>query len=331
MRPHLLIVIFATLCIQSGNSLDAKTSILKYFGSITWQANSGEKAIKCRATDADPMGEFEWRLGDKSLRIQGEPEEIGENEYEHILNYQPKIEDDGKVLVCRYKQMDDFGEIIHEADSDELKFIIELSKFPQSPFQAGQHRVGQPVEFSFEFELYPDPNPNDVLWVVQGTNQDDIQKFKPGESDKSKKYKAGELKSLGPHKYSTSFSIASVDQGDDEKEHYLLVKGSDAKRTEHRTDVEFVLTSVKEPMPTEPAEESTEKGEPVEEGQKPAQMNIGIIIILVLVILIIVICIGYCIYKRYNKKPEPRDQPPQDVRKDGYQPTATSEPTDHAV
>jgi hypothetical protein len=57
------------------------------------------------------------------------------------------------------------------------------------------------------------------------------------------------------------------------------------------------------------------------------QLNVGIIIIMVLVILIILICIGYCIYKKYGRKPEPRDPQPQDSKdgKGDYRPAPTAE------
>ena len=75
--------------------------------------------------------------------------------------------------------MDEFGDVIHTADSDALKINIESSKFPKSPFQAGSYLPGQPVEFVIEFEQFPDPAPENVVWVVKG-NDDQEQEFTPG-------------------------------------------------------------------------------------------------------------------------------------------------------
>lgn len=50
----------------------------------------------------------------------------------------------------------------------------------------------------------------------------------------SNKYKAGDLKSLGDHKFSTSFTIMSADEDESDKDHYLLVKASDEKRSEQK-------------------------------------------------------------------------------------------------
>jgi hypothetical protein len=75
--------------------------------------------------------------------------------------------------------LDGLGNIIHEAISDELKINIESSKFPKSPFQAGSYLPGQPVEFSIEFELFPDPEPENVIWVVKD-DDDKEQEFTPG-------------------------------------------------------------------------------------------------------------------------------------------------------
>jgi Na+-transporting methylmalonyl-CoA/oxaloacetate decarboxylase gamma subunit len=53
---------------------------------------------------------------------------------------------------------------------------------------------------------------------------------------------------------------------------------------------------------------------------------------MVLVILIILICIGYCIYKKYGRKPEPRDpqRPDPKAGKGEYQPAATADPENPA-
>jgi hypothetical protein len=79
-----------------------------------------------------------------------------------------------------YKTLDAFGDVIHTAESDALKINIESSKFPKSPFQAGSYLPGQPVEFVIEFEQFPDPDPENVVWVVKG-NDDKEQEFTPGQ------------------------------------------------------------------------------------------------------------------------------------------------------
>jgi hypothetical protein len=78
-----------------------------------------------------------------------------------------------------YKYLDDFGELLHSTDSDAVKINIESSKFPQSPFQAGSYLPGQPVEFVIEFEQFPDPASENVVWVVKG-NDNQEQEFIPG-------------------------------------------------------------------------------------------------------------------------------------------------------
>ena len=39
--------------------------------------------------------------------------------------------------------------------------------------------------------------------------------------------------------------------------------------------------------------------------------NVGLYIIIALVVLVILACIGYCVYKQLNKKPEPRTNDPE--------------------
>ena len=75
--------------------------------------------------------------------------------------------------------MDEFGDVLHTAESSPLNVLIEFNKFPESPFKAGIYKPGQPVEFVIEFEKYPDPKPENVVWVVKG-NDDKTQEFKPG-------------------------------------------------------------------------------------------------------------------------------------------------------
>jgi hypothetical protein len=53
-----------------------------------------------------------------------------------------------------------------------------------------------------------------------------------GQKDKTGKYQAGKLKSLGDHKFSTSFTINSADEDEVNKDHYLRIKGSDAKKSD---------------------------------------------------------------------------------------------------
>jgi flagellar basal body-associated protein FliL len=61
-------------------------------------------------------------------------------------------------------------------------------------------------------------------------------------------------------------------------------------------------------------------------------MSVGIIIILVLVVLIILICVGYCVYKKFCQKPEPRDQTRQDSKtgKGEYHPAPANDPENPA-
>ena len=53
-------------------------------------------------------------------------------------------------------------------------------------------------------------------------------------TDDDGKYEASKLNSLGNHKFSTTFTILSVDLEEVNKDHFLLVKGTDKKKTEYR-------------------------------------------------------------------------------------------------
>ena len=82
-------------------------------------------------------------------------------------------------LIFSFTTVDDFGEELHTTEPDSLTFKIETNKFPTSPVQAGSFLPGQEVEFLVEFEQYPDPKPENVVWVVQGL-AGEKQEFKPG-------------------------------------------------------------------------------------------------------------------------------------------------------
>ena len=58
--------------------------------------------------------------------------------------------------------------------------------------------------------------------------------YNSGMTDKEGKYEASDLKNLGDHKFSTTFTILSVDLEEVNKDHFLLVKGADKKKKEYR-------------------------------------------------------------------------------------------------
>ena len=60
--------------------------------------------------------------------------------------------------------------------------------------------------------------------------------------DGAKKYQAGDLKILGNHKFSTSFTILNADDEEVNKDHYLLVKGSDVKKTGQKYAISIVFS-----------------------------------------------------------------------------------------
>ena len=78
-----------------------------------------------------------------------------------------------------YLTLDDFGDVTHAVESTPLNIKVESHKFPKSPFQAGSYQPGQPISFTIEFEQYPPPKPENVLWVVKGP-EGKASELKPG-------------------------------------------------------------------------------------------------------------------------------------------------------
>ena len=83
------------------------------------------------------------------------------------------------ISALRYLTLDDFGDVQNQVESSPLKIMIESNKFPKNPFQAGTYPPGQPIEIKIEFEKYPDPRDDNVVWVVKGTD-DKVVELKPG-------------------------------------------------------------------------------------------------------------------------------------------------------
>ena len=69
--------------------------------------------------------------------------------------------------------------MLHTTEPDSLVFKIESNKFPKTPIQAGSIQPGQEVKFAVEFEQYPDPKPENVIWVVQELLGEKLE-FTPG-------------------------------------------------------------------------------------------------------------------------------------------------------
>ena len=91
------------------------------------------KTIKCLAEDVDVElsmpGKFEWLIGGEIIENDNEPTIDDDSALEHTLNYEPKIEDDGKSVVCRYvmglKTIPFFVESQDEADN---RCLVQLLK-----------------------------------------------------------------------------------------------------------------------------------------------------------------------------------------------------------
>ena len=74
-------------------------------------------------------GKFEWLIGGEIIENDNEPTIDDDSALEHTLNYEPKIEDDGKSVVCRYvmglKTIPFFVESQDEADN---RCLVQLLK-----------------------------------------------------------------------------------------------------------------------------------------------------------------------------------------------------------
>lgn len=86
----------------------------------------------------------------------------------------------------RYTELDDQGAIASER-SDSLQLKVIYQKYPQGRVNSGEYTVGQDVELSVSFELYPKPEESPVYWVVRDQNGDE-QQIQTGQNMYSYKY-----------------------------------------------------------------------------------------------------------------------------------------------
>ena len=75
--------------------------------------------------------------------------------------------------------LDEFGDVVSAVESTPLSIKVEAHKFPKSPVQAGSYQAGQPILFTIEFEQYPPPKQENVVWVAKGS-EGKATELKPG-------------------------------------------------------------------------------------------------------------------------------------------------------
>ena len=122
--------------------------------------------ITCVASNADPNGKFVWMIGDEVLPLMEDKIHEEENEFKQTYKIVPQVNFDKKDLTCKFVLQNESGEIVSEAE-DVLNVRVSYAKFPQDKIDAGEYSEGSPVELAVEFGMYPQPDENDLLWLIE--------------------------------------------------------------------------------------------------------------------------------------------------------------------
>ncbi len=114
-------------------------------------------------------GSLTWSLGtvtqsNKPVSLDNADEDSVTDEFEYV----PKVEDDGKDLVCRFTPKN------AEAKEALLGLKIHKAIFPQSPVKVEKSET-DPFKITLDLELYPEPEDNQLIWVIEQVDDDLIE------------------------------------------------------------------------------------------------------------------------------------------------------------
>ena len=179
--------------------------------------------------DPDPKGEFLWKLDGQVVNANLiEDKDFTEKSsliHSSTYTYSPKIEDNGKTLSCGYVQKPngDLKETITELTLNIAKYIL-----PQSPFVVnGQQKLNSPMKITLDLELYPEPESQNLAWVIETKSTGDKLEMPPGSEDG--RFKA-DFENLGNDQHQAILTIDPLLEEDIAKDFYFLIKASDQDR-----------------------------------------------------------------------------------------------------
>merc|ERR1712241_266114 len=234
----------------------------------------------------EEIGTFKWFLD--GVEVKPAAEETVST-YEFVGD----LQDDNKDLKCQYTPK-------NGGDMSEASVTLKIQKhiLPKSPFVLkSSSEVGTPVSINLDMELYPKPEGENVVWVIEDPQQvEEKIELLPGASNG--RYSAGDLTNLEDNKYTSTLEIDSLTEEDVKKNIYFLLKANE----DRRVDIEITMARVDWDTTPESITITTEKPG----GDK--RMGAGLWVIVVLVLLVILACIGYCIWQRWCRKSSSQEQ-----------------------
>lgn len=166
------------------------------------------------------MANLQWLLGDeviKTLTVDEveQSQEGSDFVYESIINYEPKIEDNKKVLKCRFSSQ------TFQEGSASAEVLIGKKILPDSPYGI-QGKLDEPLDIELDMELSPAPNVDNLQWIIEDTNTGDKIMLNPG--DENGNFKANELTNFGRDRFKTTLTINKLtnEEIDNKKIHFDL-------------------------------------------------------------------------------------------------------------
>ena len=124
------------------------------------------------------------------------------------------------MMIIPYRE---FKETITELTLNIAKYIL-----PKSPYVVqGQQKLNGQVIITLDLELYPEPESQNLGWVIESKTTGEKLELPPGSEDG--RFKA-DFESLGNDKHQAILTIDPLLEEDVTKEIYFLIKASDQDR-----------------------------------------------------------------------------------------------------
>ena len=181
------------------------------------------QSLTCQAKgDPEPKGKFQWKLDDQLIDSNLYPET---DEIKSVFQYEPKIEDNGKILKCIYHQY--LGEDLKETSTD-LNLKIAEYILPQSPFMVdGTQEIGKLFKITLDLQLFPEPETRDLAWIIKNKTSQEMLELQPNTAEG--RYSSS-FENLDDNKYQAILNINPLQDEDLLKEIYFMIKANENER-----------------------------------------------------------------------------------------------------
>eukprot|EP00095_Tigriopus_kingsejongensis_P002357 maker-scaffold579_size130606-snap-gene-0.24 protein:Tk02357 transcript:maker-scaffold579_size130606-snap-gene-0.24-mRNA-1 annotation:"fasciclin " len=217
----------------------AKVEFFPVFGTLR-QMRGTSSELSCVARRGRPIGSFKWRIGEETdpdvryLENEGIPKKdedaMGYPEVTESVQYVARDEDSGKRLHCTYVQFDTSGRLLF-SEEDSLNLIVNYLEEPTGPRTEATGQVGNSMNISFQFEVSPRPQPEDVAWVIKAGIDSKTIRLANSEVRQTH-YVAYPMVQLSPTQYEATLMLMDVQKEEESYQHELRIQIRDPNTKE---------------------------------------------------------------------------------------------------